>query len=327
MPNQSLVFQQKLLVIHQQQANLYPEFQKLISSYFDPLSTPIDIYVHASLFKSNIFSCHKKIPQLTYYQSSGTSGNPSQIFFSREESIIHQRHLLTTIRNFQQISPSSVFLQINPQQLNNNANKAASRGFSLLAKKRFTLPEEPEQIIEVLTKVSKAYEQIIIFGFTYELYEFINKLSDSFGACFDHTSFVFLHGGGWKKMYNLNITNNDLVKKIRRTFPDSAILNYYGMIEQIGNVYPMCEHENHHCDNSNDIVIRNSYGQNVGMNSTGLIQSISLLPRSYPGHSLLTEDLGIITGINSCPCGRPGKTFKVLGRIEKAEIKGCSDAY
>jgi len=59
----------------------------------------------------------------------------------------------------------------------------------------------------------------------------------------------------------------------------------------------------------------------------GLIQLISLLPDSYPGHSILSEDLGELTGEDDCPCKRMGKTFVIHGRIAKAEVRGCSDTY
>ena len=59
----------------------------------------------------------------------------------------------------------------------------------------------------------------------------------------------------------------------------------------------------------------------------GLVQVISLLPISYPGNSILTEDVGKIYGIDDCKCGKPGKYFKIFGRVEKSEIRGCSDAY
>ena len=52
------------------------------------------------------------------------------------------------------------------------------------------------------------------------------------------------------------------------------------------------------------------------------IQSIHI-----SGHSILTEDLGTICGIDDCKCGRKGKYFKVHGRIKSAEIRGCSDTY
>jgi hypothetical protein len=48
----------------------------------------------------------------------------------------------------------------------------------------------------------------------------------------------------------------------------------------------------------------------------GLLQVLSGLPTSYPGHSLLTEDLGVVE--------EPGR-FQVLGRLPRAEARGCSD--
>ena len=48
---------------------------------------------------------------------------------------------------------------------------------------------------------------------------------------------------------------------------------------------------------------------------------------SYPGHSLLTEDMGAILGVDDCPCGRKGKYFRIDGRIPQAEIRGCSDTH
>jgi len=59
----------------------------------------------------------------------------------------------------------------------------------------------------------------------------------------------------------------------------------------------------------------------------GLVQVVSTLPKSYPGHVLLTEDEGELIGEDDCPCGRKGKYFKIHGRIKGAEIRGCSDTY
>ena len=57
-----------------------------------------------------------------------------------------------------------------------------------------------------------------------------------------------------------------------------------------------------------------------------MIQLLSVLPTSYPGHNILTEDLGMILGEDDCDCGKMGKRFKVFGRLKKSEIRGCSDA-
>ena len=100
------------------------------------------------------------------------------------------------------------------------------------------------------------------------------------------------------------------------------------MAEQLGSVFVECENNHMHCSNYSDIIIRRPYDFSVAdVGERGLIQLQSLLPTSYPGHSILTEDEGEILGADDCPCGRKGKYFKIYGRIKGAEIRGCSDTY
>ncbi len=100
------------------------------------------------------------------------------------------------------------------------------------------------------------------------------------------------------------------------------------MAEQLGSVFVECEQGHMHCSNYSDILIRKLQDFSVcQQGEKGLIQLLSVLPYSYPGHSILTEDEGIILGEDDCPCGRKGKYFKILGRIKNAEIRGCSDTY
>lgn len=89
-----------------------------------------------------------------------------------------------------------------------------------------------------------------------------------------------------------------------------------------------CEYGHLHTSIFSDIIIRNPFDfSECKIGEKGLIQVVSLLPKSYPGHSLLTEDEGLILGEDDCPCGRKGKYFEIIGRIKNAEIRGCSDTY
>ena len=104
--------------------------------------------------------------------------------------------------------------------------------------------------------------------------------------------------------------------------------DYYGMVEQTGTIYMQCENGFLHTPAWSDVLIRSpqdltllEYGE------AGLIQVNSVLPTSYPGHCILTEDLGTVFGEDDCECGRLGKYFKVHGRVPKAQVKGCSDTF
>ena len=63
----------------------------------------------------------------------------------------------------------------------------------------------------------------------------------------------------------------------------------------------------------------------VNKNKKGFVQCFSLIPTSYPGNSIITEDIGEIFGIDDCKCERLGTYFKIYGRAPKAELRGCSD--
>jgi hypothetical protein len=100
------------------------------------------------------------------------------------------------------------------------------------------------------------------------------------------------------------------------------------MVEQVGSVFLENSEGYLQCPNFADVIIRNPYDfsvQEVG--KEGLIQVISALPKSYPGHSLLTEAIGVLTGEDKALNGWKGKHFKILGRAKKAELRGCSDTF
>ena len=100
------------------------------------------------------------------------------------------------------------------------------------------------------------------------------------------------------------------------------------MVEQTGCIYMACEYGHLHASIFSDVITRRHTDLSpCDFGEPGIIQVVSMLPKSYPGHLLLTEDEGVILGEDDCPCGRLGKYFKVNGRLKNAEIRGCSDTY
>ena len=81
-----------------------------------------------------------------------------------------------------------------------------------------------------------------------------------------------------------------------------------------------------HCSNFSDVEMVDNRLNVLPFQKKGLIK-LSTLPYSYPGHVILTEDVGEIIGEDNCKCGKKGKYFKVHGRAENAEVRGCSDTY
>jgi len=75
-----------------------------------------------------------------------------------------------------------------------------------------------------------------------------------------------------------------------------------------------------------EVIVRNPLTlQPVAPGEHGIVQVCSVLPTSFPGHLLLTEDMAKVMAYDGCPCGRRGISFRFAGRIPKAEVRGCGN--
>ena len=152
---------------------------------------------------------------------------------------------------------------------------------------------------------------------------FLSKLIEN---KFTFKKSLLLHGGGWKKMDKKKVSEKKFNKIVKQKLHLNKIINYYGMIEQTGSIFFKCNYGYFHCSNLSDIFIRDKDLKLIKNKKKGFVQLLSLLPTSYPGNSIITEDIGEIIGEDNCKCKRQGKYFKIYGRAPKAELRGCSDA-
>jgi len=148
------------------------------------------------------------------------------------------------------------------------------------------------------------------------------------GEKLDLSNGIMFHGGGWKKLKDLNIDSIQFKSKIYEYLNVLKIHDYYGMAEQAGSISIECKFGYLHNSIFSDILVRDKKTLEINaVGEEGLIQTYSLGALSYPGHNLLTDDIGVILGLDVCECGRMGKFFRILGRSEKSELRGCSDVY
>jgi len=137
---------------------------------------------------------------------------------------------------------------------------------------------------------------------------------------------VLFHSGGWKKMAERAVDNRTFKEALKSRTGIERIHNFYGMAEQVGSVFVECEAGHLHTPAFAEILIRDPLTlAPLPVGETGLIELLSVIPHSYPGHVLLSEDMGAWLGVDDCPCGRKGRYFVVHGRAKAAEPRGCSD--
>ena len=271
--------------------------------------------------------------------SSGTTGQQvSKIYLDRETSSLQTKCLTKIVGSFLGTHRVPMLILDTSAILKNramfSARGAGILGFSMFGSKRkYALDEEMNldiSGIQQFLEENKDADRIFLFGFTFMIWQhFYSQLLKS-GYHPDLSNAVMIHGGGWKKLASENITTEDFKRSLNEVcgIKPENIHDYYGMVEQTGTIYMECELGHLHASCFSDIIVRRPYDFSVApFGEKGLIEVVSLLPQSYPGHVLLTEDEGVILGEDDCPCGRLGKYFKINGRIKNAEIRGCSDTY
>ena len=266
--------------------------------------------------------------------SSGTSGQElSKIYLDKDNAANQVKVLgkiMSTVLGNKRLP--MLFIDQNPSKQNRsvyNARSAAIFGFSIFGKKHsYLLNEENKIDYKLLNSFLAKYsnKKFLIFGFTSLIYEnLIKKLSNK-SAKLNFKNGILIHGGGWKKMEKFKINNSSFKKKLFEKINLTKVHNYYGLVEQAGSVFIESRKCGYfHTSIYSDIFIRDKKFNILQNGKKGLIQLISLLPTSYPGHNILTEDIGEVVGEDNCQCGLKGKYFLVHGRAKEAELRGCSD--
>lgn len=212
-----------------------------------------------------------------------------------------------------------------------SARTSGIQGFSIFgARRTFALNEDMtlnEEAVRVfLEKYGRA--PFLIFGFTFMVWKYFCLAQEENRLFFDCTNGILVHGGGWKRLEREAVSKKEFQDRLREVSGISRVIDYYGMAEQTGSIFMECECGHLHCSDYSAILFRRPLDFSLcEIGETGLIQVMSLLPKSYPGHNLLTEDEGRLLGVDDCPCGRTGAYFEVIGRAKNAELRGCSDTY
>ena len=268
--------------------------------------------------------------------SSGTSGPlKSRIFLDRETAANQTKVLERIVSSFIGTKRMPMIIIDSEDVVNNrnhlSAGAAAVLGFSLFGSKRlFALNRKMELNLANLMSFAQEHRKypVLIFGFTFNVYHhFCKELQKAEGHP-DLSNAVLIHGGGWKKLESESVSPVVFRKMLHDVSGIRRVHDYYGMAEQTGTIHMECEYGHYHTSVYGDVIIRRPRDFSpADPGEEGIIQVLSILPKSYPGHSILTDDTGILLGEDDCACGRLGKYFKITGRIEHAGVKGCSDAY
>lgn len=313
-----------------------PEYDRIISAvdssggpYADLRDLP---WLPVRMFKTHSL---KSIPDdevVKTLTSSGTTGDVSRIYLDRAAASAQTKALSNTLQTV--LGPKRLpMLIVDSRAVVSNRREFSARGAGMLGLINFgrdhvyLLDEQGEPDVEALkTFLAKHGDApFLVFGFTFMVWLYLYEVARDNGL--DLSNGLLIHSGGWKKLIDRAVDNAEFRRRLADDTGLARVYNFYGMVEQIGTVFlEGPEGGSLYCPDFADVIIRDPVTwAEAPVGTPGLIEVISTLPTSYPGHVLLTEDLGVIEGIDDGPW--PGKRLRILGRLPRAEARGCSDTF
>lgn len=273
--------------------------------------------------------------------SSGSSGqNKSAIILDKTTSNLQKiclsKILANTIGKDRKIFfIADVEPKENFSQNSISARYAGMSGYLLAATERnylFKLNENNEFIIntKALDKLNKTLEKkpIIIIGYTYMIYDhFIKNKKIILKNLKINKETKLIHFGGWKKLHNNRVSKEEfnIKAQLKLKIDVNNIFDVYGFSEQLGTIYVSEGIGGCKVSDYSHILIRDPKTLKVLKDGqVGFMQFLSILPLSYPGFSILNDDMGFVSK-RIIKNNIEKIEFKVHSRLDKLEARGCGD--
>lgn len=328
----------ELIALTRHHVERCPQYARLVARTrpdYEAAESLADLpYLPVGLFKSHVLKSVDDQDVQLVLTSSGTTGQQvSRIFVDRETAALQARALARVITGA--IGPKRLpMLIVDTRAVIRDPRLMSARGAGVLGMMRFgrdhafLLDEDMQLDAEALGRFLDRYggEPFLIFGFTFMVWQYLYERTVGLGR--DLAKGVLIHSGGWKKLSEVAVDNATFKAALRASLGLHRVYNFYGMVEQIGSIFLEGEDGFLYPPDFADVILRDPLTwQPAPPGRIGVIQVLSALPRSYPGHSLLTEDLGVLQTVDGGHGDRLGKAITVVGRVPKTELRGCSDVH
>jgi hypothetical protein len=291
-------------------------------------------YVPVSLFKTHRLQSVPDTAIRNVLTSSGTSGQGvSRIAIDAETADLQNRALAAIVKTVVGNERLPMLLADTNAVIRDPALLTA-RGAGILGFMRFgrghtfildeDMKAREDRLCDFLGR--HGGRPFMIFGFTFMVWQYLYEVVRK--SSFDLSNGILVHSGGWKKLESISVDNATFRRRFGESCGLKRIYNFYGMVEQLGSIFVEGEAGCLYPPDFAEVIIRNPVTWRPAKDDdVGIIQVLSLLPRSYPGHSLLTEDLGVVTTLADSATGMPKRGLRVLGRLPRTELRGCSDTF
>ncbi len=314
-----------------------PEYARIWPAW-RPAKTVEDLpYLHVRLFKHlELKTVKAGVRHERTLLSSSTSGNqPSRILLDEQSSKLQSASSLAILKEELGDHPRPLLILDEAGALRQPgkvmARVAAAMSLKPLASDIHFLLQDAQEPASMkwdkLAFLLDKHRELIVYGITWVLWSAwgAGAWPSNLRSALAGKRIHFVHSGGWKKLEHEKIARAQFDSTLLRGLdPDSRVVDYYGLVEQVGMVYPLCPYGFRHPPVWGEVIVRDPYTLEPLVGKVGQLQLLNVLALGAPYHSVLTEDLGcIIPG--ECPCKRSGKRFELIGRIPKVEARGCAN--
>lgn len=340
-PRDDAAFLEEMNALTAHHASLCPEFAAAIGVSDDVTFVPAERiedvpFLHVGLFKRmKLVTAASDSRIVRTVLSSSTSGTASQIQVDEKSSRLQAKSAEAILRDFigSAQRPLLVLDSVQSLRMRNEFSARVMAAMSLkpFATEFFFLLKDPSDPASLQTKqlecALKYGGDLLVYGFSWMLWAgwCQAKLPDELKTELRSRRICFVHSGGWKKLEHAQVPRVVFDQSLLAdAAPGSIVLDYYGLVEQMGVIFPLCPEGARHVPLWADVIVRDSWTGTPLAEGEGQLQLLNVISWGTPCHSVLTEDMGCLLPGN-CPCGRQGRRFELLGRVPRAEIRGCAN--
>lgn len=318
-----------------------PEYNMWASANNIYSSSDIENLHDLPFFPSNIFkylSLSSSSEGFKTIQSSGTTSQAKSKIYLDKENAKRQTTVLAKILSNLLGKKRKPFLIVDADARGISKNNkltarfAGMSGYLMAASSRNYILDEVNEKLELdylkLQKTildhHKKNQPIVIIGYTYLVFEkLLEKLEKSNFQISCPKGTIFVHFGGWKKLKQKQVSKKKLNSLISKYLGIASqnIIDIYGFTEQLGTVYPSIGSKGCMVPAYSHVIVRDTESlKPVNDGVIGFLQFITPIALSYPGLSVINDDLGKIVSRNDHRV-----EFEVIGRPEDSEPRGCGD--
>lgn len=183
-----------------------------------------------------------------------------------------------------------------------------------------------EKLVDDINSCLKEGKNVITFGppiMNIRILEYLEKNNIKLDS---KERLFMITAGGWKKFSNEAISRADFKSKHKENIigiVDENIRDLFNMTE-LNSFIPECEHGSKHVPVWLDVfpVDFNTY-EEAAIGEKGLLAFLDATSTSFPDF-VVSGDVGRVTYVDNCPCGKKGICVEIIRRINTIEARGCA---